>query len=215
MQLNEAKIHEQLQREWGELLTSFSAEPGRVDDWSFVQKHLRSATPALLFAELEDVRVSWEDMLAPAHLEPYAERFVSPSWTVKDLIAHAASWSSELRRQVDTIVEGRTITRGIPYALSVIGPNEWNQIEVEKRRPLNLKRLSQELENATRQMQEFVLDLPEEMLHDEKAFGLAPSGDPTALWRGTIAQVVFLKCGHDRYHMEQVRRLESLIASTS
>src|SRR5436305_13412528 len=115
MQLDESETYQQLQREWSELLTTFSAEQSRVADWSFVQKYLRSATPALLFAELEDVRVSWEDLLAPAHVEPCAERFVSPSWTVKDLIAHAASWSSELRRQVDTIVEGNAITRAIRY----------------------------------------------------------------------------------------------------
>jgi len=215
MQLDESETYQQLQQEWSELLTTSSAEQSLAADWSFVRKRLGSATPDFLFAELEDVRLSWKNLLTPGSLAPYADRYVSPSWTVKDLMAHVASWSSELRRQVDTVAEGGTITRGIPYALSIIGPNEWNQVEVEKRRPLNLKRILQELETETRQMQEFVLDLPEQLLHDEKSFGLAPSGDPSALWRGTIAQVVLLKCGHDRYHMEQVRRLQSLIASTS
>jgi len=211
MKKDDARVYEQLQQEWVDALRNSPTEQEGRSDWSFVQRRLGSASPALLFAQLEDVRSYWKELLGPARLEPYVDRFVSPAWTVKDLIAHVASWSCELRQQVETVAGGESITRGIPYALSVIGPNEWNAVEVEKRRPRNVGRLLQEFEKETTLMQELVLDLPERALHDEKAFGLAPSGDPSALWRGTIAQVVLLKCGHDRYHMEHIRRLQEVI----
>jgi hypothetical protein len=211
MTKDDAPIYEQLQQDWLELLRNSSAEQEDISDWSFVERRLGSASPTLLFAQLEDVRSYWKELLDPSRLEPYVDRFISPAWTVKDLVAHVASWSCELRQQVETVAKGETITRGIPYALSVIGPNEWNEVEVEKRRPVKIGRILEEFEKETILMQDLVLDLPEQKLHDEKAFGLAPSGDPSALWKGTIAQVVLLKCGHDRYHMEHIRRLQEVI----
>lgn len=207
--------YQQLQQEWSDLLRGLSAQPDSSSDWSFVEKRIRSASSSLLFAELEDVRSSWNELLKASRLQPFVDRFVSPAWTVKDLVAHVASWSSELRQQVQTVSKGETITRGIPYALSIIGPNEWNQVEVEKRRPVKINGILEELEKETKSMQEIVLDLPKQDLHVETAFGLAPSGDPSALWTGTIAQVVLLKCGHDRYHMEHIRKLQSVAEAIS
>ena len=42
--------------------------------------------------------------------------------------------------------------------------------------------------------------------HPAGAFPLAPTGDPTALWKGTIAQIISMKCGHDRMHLERIRQ---------
>ena len=39
----------------------------------------------------------------------------------------------------------------------------------------------------------------------------APTGDPSALFKGSIAQVVMLKCAHDRHHVDRIQQfLDSL-----
>lgn len=196
-----ASVPDELQREWQGLLAALPSER------TAPPRRLRPGVvrPVALFAELEEVRLSWRALRA-APLTQLAGRYVTGAWTLKDLLAHVASWARELRQEVEMVARGESFDYAIPYALSVVGPNQWNQAEVEKRAEKPLDDILEEFERETDRLQELVLELPEETLVAEPAFPLAPSGDPAALWHGNIAQIVLMKCMHDHHHLGRIQQ---------
>ena len=94
----ELNVPGQLEQEWRELLGGLPAEP----------RALRLVPPraASLFAELEDVRATWAELRHAIPLEKYADRFITTGWTVKELLAHMASWATEFRHEVETVARG-------------------------------------------------------------------------------------------------------------
>ena len=213
----ESRIHEQLGTEWQELLAGLSSGEEGSAQWSEAPFRFRPAgmaRPTVLFAELEDVRTAWSGLHASGELEKFADRYLTPDWTLKDLLAHLASWAREFRQEVEMAARGESFDYAIPYAMNVVGPNQWNQVEVEKRRAATLEEILREYEDETRRLQDLVLELPQESLLAEAEFPLAPTGDPAALWKGACAQIVLAKCMHDRYHFGRIQQwLASLEAS--
>jgi len=195
---------EQLHREWQDLLAGLPPERVNSPRWFSAVGPMARLGVTELFAELEDVRAALQELRA-AGLESYAGRYVTTAWTLRDLLAHLASWAREFRAEVETIARGDTFDYAIPYALSIIGPNQWNQAEVEKRAGQTLDQVLDEFDAETTRLQELVLELPEPALFSDSEFPLAPSGDPAALWRGTIAQMALMKCAHDHYHLSRIR----------
>lgn len=158
-----------------------------------------------LFAELEEVRALWRG-LRRAGLSRHARKYVNAGWTLQDLLAHLASWAAEFRRQVETIAAGRDFDYAIPFAFSVIGPNTWNEEQVEARRGLSLKAVLDQFDDETGRLQDLVLTLPREVLLKPASLPLAPSGDPRSPVPGNVAMVASAKCTHDRYHIGQISR---------
>ncbi|MFQ5788931.1 MAG: maleylpyruvate isomerase N-terminal domain-containing protein [Acidobacteriota bacterium] len=192
-----------LQREWHELLASLV--PARERSPLVLPPARRMPfRPAALFAELEEVRFAWSELRSLA-LDEHADRYVNPEWTVKDLLAHLASWAREFRSQVETAFRGESFDYAIPYALSVVGPNQWNQKEVAQRRGRSLDEILDEFDAETARLQDLVLEMPEQGLSAERSFPMAPSGDPDVTVRSTCAMQVLGKCRHDRYHIGQMR----------
>jgi hypothetical protein len=107
---------------------------------------------------------------------------------------------------VETAARGDAFDYAIPFALSVIGPNEWNAVEVGKRRPDSLTAVLEEYDAEIDRLEALVLELPEEALSRTQPFPLAPSGDPAALWSGSAGEIVLAQTMHQRYHLGQVRR---------
>ena len=160
-------------------------------------------SPLALFAQLEEVldAFAFVKERAPRH----AGRYVTSAWTLKDLLGHLASWATEFRHEVQTVAGGGSFEYAIPFALNVIGPNEWNAHAAERQRPVPLDDIVEEFERETRRLQELVLELPPPALYGEATFPLAPSGDPQQLLRGSIAMIVLGKCTHDLYHLGRIR----------
>jgi hypothetical protein len=209
----ESHFYRQLDEEWQDLITGFSKEPASIPDWAFVHDRNKGFRPSILFVELEDTRSLWSELRHTISLDEYADRFITPAWTVKDMVAHVASWASELRRQVEVVLRGEAFDYAIPYALSIVGPNQWNQVEVEKRRPYDLNESLKEIEEETGRFKDLVLNLSEEPLQMEREFALAPNGDPTTRWKSNIGQIVLLKCSHERYHLERIRQWQAALSS--
>lgn len=202
----EPRVTEQLEQEWQGLLASLP--PARTPSPHELLAVARTGRigPAALFAELEDVHTAWRALRVSSQLEKYSARFLTTTWTLKDLLAHLASVATECRRQVETAARGERFDYAIPYALSVVGPNQWNQVEVERRRPQPLEAVLEEFEAETRRLEDLLLELPEKSLFAETLFPMAPSGDPTALWKSTIAQMVMMMCSHHRMHTGRIQQ---------
>jgi hypothetical protein len=199
-------LYRDLQDEWKSLTDSDSS--GEMGDlnWSFIHDQLRTPRASILFAELEETRELWRELLDMIELDSCSGRFITSAWTLKDLVAHITSWAAELRYQAEAAAHGQSFDYAIPYALSIIGPNEWNRIEVEKRRNLSLPELLQELNQQSVNLEDLVLELSEEELHADRLFAMAPNGDPSTRWKGTIGQIVLMKCSHERYHLDRIRQ---------
>jgi mycothiol maleylpyruvate isomerase-like protein len=160
-------------------------------------------SPLALFAQLEEVLDAFASV--KEHAPRHAGRYVTSAWTLKDLLGHLASWAAEFRHEVETVAGGGSFEYAIPFALNVIGPNEWNARAAERQRSVPLDDVIEQFERETRRLQELVLELHPPALFGEATFPLAPSGDPQQLLRGSIAMIVLGKCTHDLYHLGRIR----------
>ncbi len=166
-------------------------------------------SPTALFAQLEEVREEWRELRSA--IQPGdAARYVNAAWTLKDLVAHVASWAKEFRHEVETVFRGGSFDYAIPYVMTVVGPNEWNEEQVRQRETQSLDVSFDELDAETLRLQELLFEMSEQDLYGPATFPLAPSGDPAAKWKGPSAVIIAGKCEHDRHHIGQLKkRLES------
>ena len=84
----------------------------------------------MLVAALAEVRLRF------AELAPEAERRASDTitrlWTMRELVAHMASWATEFVREVSIASRGEPFDYTIQFPMPV-GPTVWNQREVDGR----------------------------------------------------------------------------------
>jgi uncharacterized damage-inducible protein DinB len=189
--------------EWEALVRRSADETRSRPEWLVPGRPVFPARPMALFAQLEEVLALWAE-LRGAPLARSANRFITASWTLKDLLGHLASWAAEFRREVETMARGGTFDYAIPYALSVMGPNAWNAEAAEGQRSASLESILDEFEEQTGRLQDLVLAVPEDRLYVPTPSPLAPSGDPNATMQASIAQIVLGKCMHDRYHLGRI-----------
>jgi hypothetical protein len=159
-----------------------------------------------LLAELEEVREEWKSLGSRID-EETAARFVNASWTLKDLLAHLASWAFEFRSEVERAARGESFEYAIPFALTVLGPNQWNEREVAARKERTLAAIVREFDQETDRLEELVAAMDEAVLYRPAPFPLAPSGNPAERLPLPPAMVVSGKCVHDRHHFAQIRKL--------
>lgn len=164
------------------------------------------ATPLALYAQLEERLEAWRALQAHP-LAELADRYATSAWTVKDMLGHLATWAAEFRRQLETVTRGESFDYTIPFALSVMGPNQWNNRQAEAQRAVPLEAILASFEADTRWIQDLVLALPEPALYGEVRLPLSPSGDPKALFTGSIAMIVLGKCQHDAHHIGRLAAL--------
>jgi DinB superfamily len=195
-------VRRQLAREWRALLDRTPAGRGNPLDLS-PERRVALGRIAL-FAQIEEVREGFRTLRDVVDDELGA-RFANAGWTLKELLAHLASWAEEFRREIETVSRHESFAYSIPFAMSVLGPNQWNAIEVGKRRDRSLEEIFDEYDRETARLQEIVLSMEEPDLYRGQEFPIAPSGRPEEKWRGPSAVIVAAKCMHDRYHLAQIR----------
>jgi hypothetical protein len=198
------EIGARLELEWRSLLeATFAPKRGPLD---FAPGRRIPVSRVALLAQLEEVREEWR-ALRGAVDEEMATRFANAAWTLKDLLAHLASWAREFRSEIATVARKESFDYAIPFAMSTLGPNQWNEREVDARRDRSLEEIFREFDEETESLQELVIDIEEPILYRAAPFPLAPSGDPKERLPITPAFLISGKCLHDRYHLAQIRRL--------
>lgn len=201
-----AELEELLDSEWRALLASvddaFDASPSPL---ALPPSRRIPVSPIALFAQLEQVREEWNE-LRDAIQPGDAERYVNAAWTLKDLVAHVASWAKEFRSEVETVYRGDSFDYVIPYAMSVMGPNDFNETLVQERKGRSLDASFDELDSETSRLQDLLFEMSDKDLYHPATFPLAPSGDPAALWTGPSAAIIAGKCVHDRHHIAQLKQ---------
>ncbi|MGH9324649.1 MAG: maleylpyruvate isomerase N-terminal domain-containing protein [Vicinamibacteria bacterium] len=197
-------LEARLEREWRSLVESI-AEAGRSPLDLPPDRRMAISRVALL-AQLEEVREEWKRLRELVDEETGA-RFANATWTVKDLLAHLASWAREFRGQIEAVSRRESFDYAIPFAMSVLGPNEWNEKEVAARRVLRLERIFEEFEEETRRLGDVVIAMDDRSLYRPTAFPLAPTGNPDERLQLPPGFLVAGKCLHDLHHFAQLREL--------
>jgi hypothetical protein len=196
------EIEELLASEWHRLVEN--APPDGASPLSLPPERRVPLRPVALFAQLEEVREDWRTLTSDMSADELS-RYINGAWTLKELLAHVASWAREFRHEVETVFRGGDFDYAIPFVMTVMGPNAWNEKEVQARHERSFEEIVQEFEKETRHLQELLFEMSEQDLYGLSEFPLAPSGDPKARWRGPSAVIIYGKCAHDRHHLEQIR----------
>jgi uncharacterized damage-inducible protein DinB len=163
-------------------------------------------TRPMLWAELEDVRLAFAELHAALDEESKSELPATTLWSVKDVVAHLASWATEFTRQIEMVVAHVPFDYLITFTPRV-GPTEWNAREVDRRRAMSLDDRFRELDAATARIQELALSLSDDLLFTAAELPQTPDGRPESRWRTRLADLMLMKCWHDRYHLEGVTQI--------
>jgi hypothetical protein len=160
-----------------------------------------------VLAELEDLRLSFIELrdVLERH-DAAAGARATTRWTVRDVVAHLASWAMETRREAEILLAGQPFDYTIHFEREG-GPRAWNQREVDARAPRTLGELFDELDQDTARTADLILDAADEAF---SAVATLPrtSGEPAAPWRMPLGAMVLGSCWHARLH---VRALESVV----
>lgn len=199
----ERDLFERLQEEWRSLVAETPRSPEASPLALPPERRLPLSRTALL-ALLEEVRSAWAELRDEVD-EELSGRYVNAAWTLEELLAHLASWAAEFRREVAAAARREELPGAIPYAMGVVGPNQWNEEQVEARRGRSLDAVFDEFDRETEALEELVITMGDVELYGPSVFPLAPSGNPAERFRGPAAVIVSSKCLHDRYHLAQIR----------
>ena len=198
------EIGARLELEWRSLLEAIAA-PARSPLDLAPERRVAVSRVALL-AQLEEVREEWRALQGLVD-EEMGARFANAAWTLKDLLAHLASWAREFGSEIATVSRKESFDYAIPFAMSVLGPNQWNEREVQLRKERTLEEIFGEFDEETARLQDLVIEMEEPVLYQPAPFPLAPSGNPQERMPVPPALLVSGKCLHDRYHFAQIRKL--------
>ncbi|HEY7699923.1 MAG TPA: maleylpyruvate isomerase N-terminal domain-containing protein [Vicinamibacteria bacterium] len=198
------EIEARLELEWRSLLEAIAVS-GRSPLDLAPERRMAVSRVALL-AQLEEVREEWKSLQSLID-EDLASRFANAAWTLKDLLAHLASWAREFRSEIAVASRQESFDYAIPFAMSVLGPNRWNEREVRARKERSLEDIFQEFDEETARLRDLVIEMEEPVLYRPAPFPLAPSGNPAERLPVPPAFLVSGKCLHDRYHFAQIRKL--------
>lgn len=156
----------------------------------------------MLFAELEDVRLAWDELRHAPGIGADAGRLMTSQWTLRDLLSHVASWTCEFRLEADAIASGRKLDYEILFHPGV-GPTEWNHARVAVRRGQSLDQIFAEIDSDTRRLQELVLSIPAVQLNARADFACVLGPERRPLFR-SLADLALGRCFHDRHHLSRI-----------
>ena len=205
--MNQLDVERTLIDEWQAFVSAVRTDPDLAA--STAQARGSRITRPIIWAELEDVRLAFAEVHAALDDESKSIALATTAWSVKDVVSHLASWATEFRRQIETVAAREPFDYLITFTPKV-GPTEWNAREVGRRRSQSLDEAFRELDTATARVQELALSLPEDVLFTAAELPQTPDGRPESRWRTRLADLMLMKCWHDRYHLGRLRDLLGL-----
>jgi hypothetical protein len=202
--MNELDVERALTDDWQALIAA--ARPNPELPAATSQSRGGRITRPLLWAELEDVRLAFVEVHAALEDASAAGMLATTHWSVKDVVAHLASWAAEFRRQIETAAARAPFDYLITFTPKV-GPTAWNEREVARRRDLPLDACFRELNTETGRIQDLALTLTDAALFAVAELPQTPDGRPENRWRTRLADLMLMKCWHDRYHLGRLREV--------
>src|SRR2546425_3303240 len=94
--MNELDVERTLNDEWHTFVDTGQPNPDLAV--TTVEARGNRITRPVLWAELEDVRLAFAELHAALDEESKADALATTLWSVKDVVAHLASWATEFKR---------------------------------------------------------------------------------------------------------------------
>jgi hypothetical protein len=154
-----------------------------------------------VIAELEELRLFFGTLRGSLD-ETACATLVTTRWTVRDVLAHLASWAKQTRVELDRIAASEPFDETIDFGPG--GPHAWNQREVDARRAVTLDELFDELDVETLRTIEYVVSAPDDVI-DGIVELPRTMGDPPQPWRFPLGYTLVKMCWHTRYHLKRLR----------
>jgi len=164
--------------------------------------------PPTLWIQLEDLLLQWRELWTSEWFAADQGQLITSEWTLKDLIAHVASWAGEFRSQAEILAGGN----GVGYRIlfdEVGGPRSWNAEKVEMRRSQSLEELISEIDRETVRFQDRLFEVAIPALLTERPIGIVAAAAPGQPWIRSIAGLVEMRCFHERHHMTRIIQWKS------
>lgn len=146
--------------------------------------------------QLRSARKEFQDTISGLTEEDLTRAKAIDKWTLKDLLAHIASWDEEMVRVLQTF----TMPGESQYTYVISDRNNyavWNEEQVAARRHLTLSQTMSEFEIARRDLIQVVEGLTDPVLNRTR---MTSWGKPA-----TGFELVVLQVAQDHAHSEQVR----------
>lgn len=146
--------------------------------------------------ELRTARKELQDTLADMGEEDYLRPKAIDKWTLKDLVAHVASWDEEMVRVLQTFpMPGESL-----YTYLISERNDfatWNEEQIALRRDHSVSQVISEFETARRDLIQVIEGLTDAVLNRSR---MTSWGTPA-----TGFEILGTQAEHDREHAAQVR----------
>lgn len=145
---------------------------------------------------LRSSRKALAETLAGLTEDDYSRSKAIDKWTLKDLLAHVASWDEEMVRVLQTF----TMPGESQYTYTISDRNgyaAWNEEQVAARRAKSVSEIVTEFEIARRDLIQVVEGLTDPVLNRSR---MTPWGKPQ-----TGFDLVQTQVEHDQEHADQVR----------
>jgi hypothetical protein len=166
---------------------------------------LENASRRAALVELEDVRLSCAALRGHVEERGSGSILATSRWTVREVIAHLASWAMRTRQELESLVEGTPPLEAIHFERDG-GPRTWNQRQVDARNGHSTDALFDELDAEISRTADVVVGLPQQLLWQVAELPRT-SGDPPARWRLPIVAMILGSCWHMRHHVARLERL--------
>jgi hypothetical protein len=198
--MSDAAIGARLTAEWADSMNRAAVPPVSA---IVAQAGLERASRAALLAEIEDVQLSVED-LGVSLDETSAARLATRRWSVRDVLAHLASWTRQTCVEIERLRNGQPFDETIHFGLD--GPHAWNQRHVDERNGRPLPALLAEIDAGHERLIALVVEMPEADVH--RIVDLPRTiGEPAQPWRMPMSSMILMTCWHARLHLRRLDRL--------
>lgn len=152
--------------------------------------------------ELRVARKEISETIAGLKEEDFLRPKAINKWTLKDLLAHIASWDEEILRVLQTF----TLPGESVYTYTISERNGfavWNEEQLAMRRERSLAEITAEFENARRDLIQVIEGLTDAVLNRSRmtSWGEAQTG----------FQLIASQAQHDREHAAEIRSFRKKI----
>ena len=107
---------------------------------------------------------------------------VTGAWSVRDIVAHVATWEEEAVKALPLILAGRRPPR---YSVTYGGIDAFNALKTEEKRGLSLAEVLEERDAAHGRLVGFLESAPDDLLSGRRPSGGASAPTPTDTTRST------------------------------